>query len=77
MNKTFYKQYGEKYNLLTRAKSLKKSTDPLFGGPPTNEKVLKSPKITVRKRLLIKLKKISTKFDILGVILKKRRCCIE
>ena len=43
MDKTFSKHYGEKYNLLTGAKSWTKSTDPLFRGPPTNDKVMAKP----------------------------------
>ena len=44
MDSIYFKQYGEKYDLLNIAKSFKKSTDPLFGGPPTNDKVMTKPK---------------------------------
>ena len=35
------------------------------------------PKMTVRKKLLIKKKKISTKFDNHGVIIMRKRCSIQ
>ena len=43
MNKTFSKQYGEKH--VDQSKILNKSTDPLFEGPPTNERVMANPKL--------------------------------
>ena len=54
MDKTFSKQYGEKYKLVDQSNILKTSTDPLFEGPTTNDKVMAKPNMTVHKRLLKK-----------------------
>ena len=44
MDKTFSKQYGDEIPVdHAKQNPNKKSTDPLFGGPPTNDKVTAKP----------------------------------